>query len=97
MFINNVSIGMDSYILYIMYMEGNGMKTTEMIEILEHCLDMYGDCELVCLDFLGSANQIEEVEFIGSDKVLLMADTFYDRTKLKLYRSTEHNKNNGSD
>lgn len=95
MFINNVSIGMDSYILYIMYMEGYGMKTTEMIEILEHCLEVFGDCELVCLDFLGSADAIEIVEFIGSDRVLLMADTFYDRTKLKLYKSTEHSKNEG--
>lgn len=95
MFINNVSFSMDSYILYIMYMEGYGMKTTEMIEMLEHCLEVFGDCELVCLDFLGSADPIEIVEFIGSDRVLLMADTFYDRTKLKLYRSTEHTKNEG--
>ena len=92
---NDVNLSMDSYILYIMYMEGYGMKTTEMIEILEHCLEVFGDCELVCLDSLGSADAIEIVEFIGSDKVLLMADTFYDRTKLKLYRSTEHNKNEG--
>ena len=89
MFINNVNIGMDSYILYIMYMEGYGMKTTEMIEILEHYLEVFGDCELMRLDNNGMIDPIEEVEFIGDNQILLMSDQFYDRSTYKLYQSSQ--------
>lgn len=65
------------------------MKVSEIIEILEHYMTMFGDCELVRLDNNGMINSIEEVEFIGDSRILLMSNQFYDRSTYKLYQSSQ--------
>lgn len=65
------------------------MKSSEIIEILEHYMSMFGDCELVRLDNNGMIDPIEEVEFIGGSRILLMSDKFYDRSTYKLYQSSQ--------
>lgn len=65
------------------------MKSSEIIEILEHYMSMFGDCELMRLDNNGIIDPIEEVEFIGGNRILLMSDQFYDRSTYKLYQSSQ--------
>lgn len=65
------------------------MKSSEIIEILEHYMSMFGDCELMRLDNNGIIDPIEEVEFIGGNQILLMSDQFYDRSTYKLYQSSQ--------
>ena len=65
------------------------MKATEMIEILQHCIEVYGDCDLVRLNHIGMTDPITEVEFIGGSRVLVMSDKFYDRSAYKLYQSSQ--------
>ena len=65
------------------------MKSSEIIEILEHYMSMFGDCELMRLDNNGIIGPIEEVEFIGDNQILLMSDQFYDRSTYKLYQSSQ--------
>lgn len=69
------------------------MKATEMIEILQHCIEVYGDCDLVRLNHIGMTDPITEVEFIGGSRVLVMSDKFYDRSAYKLYQSSQRTLN----
>lgn len=65
------------------------MKSSEIIEILEHYMSMFGDCEVMRLDNNGIIDPIEEVEFIGGNQILLMSNQFYDRSTYKLYQSSQ--------
>ena len=69
------------------------MKATEMIEILQYCIEVYGDCDLVRLNHIGMTDPITEVEFIGGSRVLVMSDKFYDRYAYKLYQSSKRTLN----
>ncbi len=60
-----------------------------MIEILQHCIEVFGDCEIVRLNHIGMTDPITEVEFIGASRVLVMSDKFYDRYAYKLYQSSQ--------
>ena len=60
-----------------------------MIEILQHCIEVFGDCEIVRLNHIGMTDPITEVEFIGASRVLVMSDKFYDRSAYKLYQSSQ--------
>lgn len=75
------------------------MKATEMIEILQHCIEVYGDCDLVRLNHIGMTDPITEVEFIGGGRVLIMSDKFYDQSAYKLFQSSQEmlNKNRKKD
>ena len=64
------------------------MKVSEIIEILQHYINVFGDCELVRLDNNGMIASIEDVEFIGGNQILIMSDEFYDRSTYKLYQSS---------
>lgn len=70
-------------------MERFPMKSSEIIEILEHYMSMFGDCEVMRLDNNGIIDPIEEVEFIGGNQILLMSNQFYDRSTYKLYQSSQ--------
>ena len=70
-------------------MERFPMKSSEIIEILEHYMSMFGDCEVMRLDNNGIIDPIEEVEFIGGNQILFMSDQFYDRSTYKLYQSSQ--------
>ena len=60
-----------------------------MVEILQHYIETFGDCELVRLDNNGMVASIEDIEFIGGSQILLMSNEFYDRSTYKLYQSSQ--------
>lgn len=68
------------------------MKITEVIDYLEDCLRIYGDCDVLKLNNLG-LDSIDEVIFIGGNRLLLKSNNKYENMTFDLYNGYEKLKN----
>lgn len=68
------------------------MKITEVIDYLEDCLRIYGDCDVLKLNNLG-LDSIDEVIFIGGNRLLLKSNNEYENMTFDLYKGYEKLKN----
>lgn len=68
------------------------MKITEVIDYLEDCLRIYGDCDVLKLNNLG-LDSINEVIFIGGNRLLLKSNNEYENMTFDLYNGYEKLKN----
>jgi hypothetical protein len=68
------------------------MKITEVIDYLEDCLRIYGDCDVLKLNNLG-LDSIDEVIFIGGNRLLLKSNNEYENMTFDLYNGYEKLKN----
>ena len=68
------------------------MKITEVIDYLEDCLRIYGDCDVLKLNNLG-LDSIDEIIFIGGNRLLLKSNNEYENMTFDLYNGYEKLKN----
>lgn len=68
------------------------MKITEVIDYLKDCLRIYGDCDVLKLNNLG-LDFIDEIIFIGGNRLLLKSNNEYENMTFDLYNSYEKLKN----
>ena len=64
------------------------MKITEVIDYLEDCLRIYGDCDVLKLNNLG-LDSIDEIIFIGGNRLLLKSNNEYENMTFDLYKGYE--------
>ena len=70
------------------------MKTTETIKKLKKSLETYGDCEIVVLSSSGTnIHEIQELEFIGGNRLLIKTNTPREKLIKKIYIHHEKERN----
>lgn len=70
------------------------MKTTETIKKLQESLEKHGDCEIVVLSSSGTnIHEIQELEFIGGNRLLIKTNTPREKLIRKIYIHHEKERN----
>ena len=68
------------------------MKVSEAIEILNDCLEKYGDCRLMKMN-LNNLYEVDDVIFIGGNRLLLKSDDIIDDISFEWYQKDEKVRN----
>ena len=70
------------------------MKITEIINYLEDCLSIYGDCDVLKLNNITSElDSIDEILFIGGNRILMKSNNIYENNNYSWYKTIENIKN----
>ena len=70
------------------------MKTTETIKKLQESLEKHGDCKIVVLSSSGTnIHEIQELEFIGGNRLLIKTNTPREKLIRKIYIHHEKERN----
>ena len=70
------------------------MKITEVIDYLEDCLMIYGDCDVLKLNNITSElDSIDEILFIGGNRILMKSNNIYENNNYGWYKVIENIKN----
>ena len=68
------------------------MKVSEAIEMLNDCLENYGDCRLMKMN-LNNLYEVDDVIFIGGNRLLLKSDDIIDDVSFEWYQKDEKVRN----
>lgn len=68
------------------------MKISEMISILERNLESYGDCRILKMN-LNNISEVDDVIFIGGDRLLFKSDDIIDDVSYEWYLKDEKIRN----
>lgn len=68
------------------------MKISECVEILNNCLERYGDCSIKKLNN-DELISIDEIVFIGANRILMKSNTKSETENFEKYNRNERIKN----